>query len=99
MLDIGYSKLMKFALPIMLSGFIQSIISITDAAFLSRYSTLAYNASGIAGLWYITLFMVLIGLSDGAQIGMAQKIGEDDKTGFAAFFQSNIIILFLVLAC
>ncbi|MFM2041383.1 MAG: hypothetical protein RLZZ493_1972 [Bacteroidota bacterium] len=94
MLDIGYSKLMKFALPIMLSGFIQSIISITDAAFLSRYSALAYNASGSAGLWYITLFMVLIGLSDGAQIGMAQKIGEEDKEGFAAFFQSNIIILF-----
>jgi putative MATE family efflux protein len=95
MVEIGYGKLIRFALPIMLSGFIQSIISITDAAFLSRYSTLAYNASGSAGLWYITLFMVLIGLSDGAQIGMAQKVGEGDKNGFTAFFQSNFVILLL----
>jgi MATE family multidrug resistance protein len=99
MVEIGYGKLIRFALPIMLSGFIQSIISITDAAFLSRYSTLAYNASGSAGLWYITLFMVLIGLSDGAQIGMAQKVGEGDKNGFAAFFQSNFVILILAASC
>lgn len=98
MLGIGYGNLIKFALPIMLSGFIQSIISITDAAFLSRYSSLAYNASGSAGLWYITLFMVLIGLSDGAQIGMAQKIGEKNQKGFVAFFQSNFVIL-LCAAC
>lgn len=99
MVGIGYGKLIKFALPIMLSGFIQSIISITDAAFLSRYSTLAYNASGSAGLWYITLFMVLIGLSDGAQIGMAQKVGEKDKEGFTAFFQSNFVILLIAACC
>jgi len=99
MVGIGYGKLIKFALPIMLSGFIQSIISITDASFLSRYSTLAYNASGSAGLWYITLFMVLIGLSDGAQIGMAQKVGEKDKEGFTAFFQSNFVILLIAACC
>lgn len=77
----------------MLSGFIQSVISITDAAFLSRYSELAYNASGSAGLWYITLFMIFIGLTDGAQIAMAQKIGENDKLGLVSIFQSNLLIL------
>lgn len=81
------------ALPMMLSGFIQSIISITDAAFLSRYSTLAYDASGSAGLWYITFYMVFTGLGDGAQIAMAQKVGEKNTKGFAAVFQSNFVIL------
>ncbi len=81
------------ALPMMLSGFIQSIISITDAAFLSRYSTLAYDASGSAGLWYITFYMVFTGLGDGAQIAMAQKVGEKNTKGFAAVFQSNFAIL------
>lgn len=93
MLDIRYSNILKVALPMMLSGFIQSVISITDAAFLSRYSTLAYDAAGSAGLWYITLHMVLIGLSDGSQIRMAQKVGEKDQNGFKAVFQSNIFIL------
>jgi putative MATE family efflux protein len=78
----------------MLSGFIQSVIAITDAAFLSRYSKLAYDASGSAGLWYITMYMVFIGLGDGAQIAMAQKVGEKNQKGFAAVFQSNFIILF-----
>ena len=93
MLDIQYKSILRVALPMMLSGFIQSIIAITDAAFLSRYSTLAYDASGSAGLWYITLYMVFIGLGDGAQIAMAQKVGEKNSKGFVAVFQSNFVIL------
>lgn len=93
LLDIRYKTILRVALPMMLSGFIQSVISITDAAFLSRYSELAYNASGSAGLWYITLFMIFVGLTDGAQIEMAQKIGEKDDKGVAAIFQSNLFIL------
>ncbi len=93
MLDIRYKSILKVALPMMLSGFIQSVISITDAAFLSRFSKLAYDASGSAGLWYITMYMVFIGLGDGAQIAMAQKVGEKNTRGFAAVFQSNFIIL------
>ncbi len=93
MLDIQYKTILRMALPMMLSGFIQSIISITDAAFLSRYSTLAYDASGSAGLWYITFYMVFTGLGDGAQIAMAQKVGEKSSKGFAAVFQSNFVVL------
>lgn len=95
MLDIRYSSILRVALPMMLSGFIQSIISITDAAFLGHYSTLAYDASGSAGLWYITLYMVFIGLSDGAQIVMAQRIGENKPEGVAGAFQSNFVLLLL----
>lgn len=95
MLDIRYSSILRVALPLMLSGFIQSIISITDAAFLGHYSTLAYDASGSAGLWYITLYMVFIGLSDGAQIVMAQRIGEDKPAGVSGAFQSNFVLLLI----
>ena len=95
MLDIRYSSILRVALPMMLSGFIQSIISITDAAFLGHYSTLAYDASGSAGLWYITLYMVFIGLSDGAQIIMAQRIGENKPAGVAGAFQSNFVLLLI----
>lgn len=98
MLDIRYTSILRVALPMMLSGFIQSIISITDAAFLGHYSSVAYDASGSAGLWYITLTMVFIGLSDGAQIVMAQRIGEKHPTGVAIAFQSNLVLLFLAAA-
>ncbi|HLP54327.1 MAG TPA: MATE family efflux transporter [Fluviicola sp.] len=93
MLEIRYSSILRVALPMMLSGFIQSIISISDAAFLGHYSTLAYDASGSAGLWYITLHMVFVGLSDGSQIVMAQNIGKKNSTGVASAFQSNFVLL------
>jgi len=93
MLDIGYKNILKVALPMMLSGFIQSIINITDAAFLGHYSQLAFNAAGGAGMWYITLYMLFVGLNDGSQILMAQKIGEQNNSGVAKVFHNNIVLL------
>ena len=63
-------------MPLMVSGFIQSIVLLTDSAFLSRYSTLAFDAVGNAGLLFITCFMILVGLGDGTQIILARRIGE-----------------------
>ncbi len=102
MLEISYRKILIVALPLMLSGFIQSIISITDAAFLGHYSDLAFEASGSAGLWYITLHMVFLGISDGSQIAMATAIGEQNPQRFARYFQSNFSWLFIaaiLLSC
>lgn len=93
MLDYSYKGILKVALPIMLSGFIQSVISITDAAFLGHFSRDAYDAASTGGLWHITLSMILIGWSDGAQIKMAQYIGENRLDKFKASFISNILIL------
>lgn len=95
MLPYTYGRILLVALPMMLSGFIQSIISITDAAFLGHYDKLAFDAAGSAGLWYITLHMVFIGLSDGAQIRMANHIGDNDNRGFTAVFHTNFLLLFI----
>jgi putative MATE family efflux protein len=93
MLDYSYKGILKVALPIMLSGFIQSVISITDAAFLGHFSRDAYDAASTGGLWHITLSMILIGWNDGAQIKMAQYIGENRLDKFKASFIANILIL------
>jgi len=49
MLDFRYKTLLGVALPMMVSGFIQSIVLITDASFISRYSTEAFDALGNGG--------------------------------------------------
>tara|TARA_B100000508_G_scaffold118450_1_gene98610 strand:+ start:124761 stop:126011 length:1251 start_codon:yes stop_codon:yes gene_type:complete len=67
---------------------------ITDAAFLSRYSTTSFDASGNAGLIYVTLFMGLTGLGDGGQIVMARRIGQQKIKQINGYFQSNLITLF-----
>ena len=77
MLDYRYKTILSVALPLMASTFIQSVVLITDSAFLARWDTLAFDASGNAGLIYITLYMCLVGFSDGSQILQSQKIGAE----------------------
>lgn len=94
MLELKYSTILRVAVPLMFSSFVQSIVLLTDTAFLSRYSTLAFDANGNAGLIYITFFMAMFGMSDGSQILIARRVGEQRFSEIGSIFQSNIFILF-----
>ncbi|MDG1148539.1 MAG: MATE family efflux transporter, partial [Crocinitomicaceae bacterium] len=90
MLDLKYRSILGMALPLMASTLIQSIVLITDSSFLSRYDTIAFDAVGNGGLIYITCFMALVGLSDGAQILMARRIGENKENRLARIFGTTL---------
>jgi multidrug resistance protein, MATE family len=96
MLDLKYSTILKVALPMMVSGFIQSIVLITDASFISRYSTLAFDAVGNGGLLYVTMYMTLVGMGDGSQIIMARRIGEARNNAIGRVFGTSIFTQFLL---
>jgi len=84
----------------MASTFIQSVVLITDSSFLSRYDTIAFDAVGNGGLIYITLFMTLVGMSDGAQILMARRIGQEKESMLSQIFGSvlfNNLLISIVL--
>jgi MATE family multidrug resistance protein len=98
-LDLKYKTILSVAVPLMVSSFIQSIVLITDAAFLSRYSTLAFDAVGNAGLIYITVFMALAGMGDGAQILIARRIGQENTNAIGRIFGSSIVSNFMIAAC
>ena len=74
MLDLRYKTIFMVALPLMGASFIQSLVLITDAAFLSRHSTVAFDASGNAGLIYITLPYLL----HYKELGMDLKLFKRD---------------------
>lgn len=95
MLDLKYKTILGVALPLMVSSFIQSIVLLTNAGFLSRYSTHAFDASGNAGLLYVTMFAALMGMSDGSQILIARRIGEDKKDAVGRIFGTSVFTLFL----
>ena len=97
MLSLSYRTILSVALPLMGSSFIQSIVLLTDSAFLSRYSTHAFDAAGNAGLIYITVFMAVIGFSDGAQILFARRIGQERHEALGRIFGTSIITIFLVV--
>lgn len=83
------------AIPLMASSFIQSIVMITDSAFLSRYNTIDFDAAGNAGLLYITLYVILMGMSDGTQILMARRIGEERSRELPQLFGSALFLNFI----
>ena len=94
-LDHKYSSLLRVSMPLMVSGFIQSIVLLTDSAFLSRYDTLSFDAVGNAGLLFITCFMIMVGLGDGTQIILARRIGEKKQEQLAGVFSTALIIQFV----
>lgn len=77
----------------MLGTFVQSLVMITDSAFLSRYSTLSFDASGNAGLIYVTLFVGLTGIADSSLIVMARRIGQNIRAAINPVLQSAAIII------
>lgn len=93
MLDLSYKKILSVALPLMGSSFIQSIVFLTDTSFLTRYDVDSFDASGNAGLIYITVFMALIGFSDGAQIIFARRIGQERFDTLGRIFGSSVLTM------
>lgn len=93
MLNLNYKTILKVALPLMASSFIQSIVLLTDAAFISRYdkTSLSFDVVGNGGLIYITMFMALVGLSDGSQIIIARRIGQNNTNAIGRIFGTSII--------
>lgn len=96
MLDLRYRTILAVAVPLMVSSFIQSIVLLTDAAFLSRFSTLAFDANGNAGLLYVTAFVCLVGMSEGSQILIARRIGENRIERVGRIFGTSLSTLLLL---
>jgi putative MATE family efflux protein len=96
MLDLRYKTILGVALPMMVSGFIQSIVMITDSSLISRFSTEAFVAVGNGGLLYVTMYMCLIGMADGAQIIIARRIGQERQSEIGRIFGTTVITHFLL---
>jgi putative MATE family efflux protein len=74
--DPAYKHIWSISYPIILGGVAQTIINITDSAFLGRISEVALGASAIAGLLYVTFMMLGYGFGVGVQIIIARLNGE-----------------------
>ena len=72
----SHREIFKIAFPILVSLLMEQMIGMTDTAFLGRVGEVELGASAIAGIYYLSLFMVGFGFSVGAQILMARRNGE-----------------------
>lgn len=77
----------------MMSILIEQLINITDAIFLGHIGEIELGASALAGIWYLAIYMLGLGFSQGLQVVIARRNGEKHysetgKTFFQGLFSS-----------
>lgn len=86
------SKLLKVALPVMGTQFMQMTYNLADMFWLGRVSSNAVAASGTAGmyLWMGMAFLMLGRM--GAEIGVSQNLGRGDADSAKAYAHTSIVL-------
>lgn len=95
-------NIIKLALPISIAIFIPQINNLTNTLFLGYYEPAnslfsmkdLLAASGIAGIYYLTLVMVGYGVSSGLLMLMSRMAGENDKKNLGQFLSNGLFIAF-----
>ena len=64
------------ALPIIFGNLAQTLIALTDTAFLGRVSAVALGASMMAGIYYYIYSTLAWGFAIGIQFIVARRLGE-----------------------
>jgi putative MATE family efflux protein len=94
--SIDYSRIWSISYPIILGSIAQTIINVTDTAFLGRVGEVALGASAIGGIFYLAIIMLGFGVGVGAQIIIARRYGEGKQDKIGTTFEHALIVLILM---
>ena len=84
------------ALPIIFGNLAQTLIALTDTAFLGRVSAVALGASMMAGIYYYIYSTLAWGFAIGIQIIVARRLGEGRLDRIGVIFEHGLFfVLFL----
>ncbi|MBN2237486.1 MAG: MATE family efflux transporter, partial [Bacteroidales bacterium] len=92
----SYRKIWDVSYPIILSLLAQNLINVIDTAFLGRVGEVELGASAIAGLFYISVFMLGFGFSTGTQIMIARRNGEKKYAQVGSIFDQSAYFFLLL---
>lgn len=82
--------------PIFLTLFAQNLINVINTAFLGRVGEVELGASAIGGVFYLAIFMVGFGFSQGAQILIGRRNGEKNFAQIGPIFNNALIFNILL---
>ena len=71
-----YREIWHIAYPILISLVMQTIINITDTAYMGRVGEVELGATALASVYYMAIFMAVFGFSIGAQVLIGRRNGE-----------------------
>lgn len=87
------------AYPIIFGNLAQTLITLTDTAFLGRVSSIALGASMMAGIYYYVFSTLAWGFAMGIQIIVARRLGEGRLERIGVIFEHGLVfVLFLSTA-
>ncbi len=89
----SYRQIWSVAFPILVSVLMEQLIGMTDTAFLGRVGEVELGASALGGILYISVFMLGMGFSVGAQVLMARRNGEGNYAQIGNIFYHSVAFL------
>lgn len=96
MRHFNYKALWNIAYPIMLGNLAQTLIAMTDTAFLGRLSSIALGASMVAGVYYFVFSTIAWGFGTGVQIMVARRLGEKRYKRIGVIFEHGLLTVALL---
>lgn len=81
------------AYPIILGNLAQTLITLTDTAFLGRVSAIALGASMMAGIYYYVYSTLAWGFAMGIQIIVARRLGEKRLERIGVVFEHGLVFV------
>lgn len=92
----SYRDIWIIAFPILLSSLVEQLIGMTDTAFLGRVGEIELGASALGGIFFISVFMLILGFCSGAQILMGRRNGEGNYQDIGTVFYHSLGFLTLL---
>ena len=97
-MKVGKSSISKktiwlIAYPIIFGNLAQTLITLTDTAFLGRVSGIALAASMMAGIYYYVYSTLAWGFSMGIQIIVARRLGENRLERIGVIFEHGLVFV------
>lgn len=86
----SYRNIWKIAFPVLLSALVEQLVGMTDTAFLGRVGEIELGASALGGIFFIVVFMLIMGFCTGAQILMGRRNGEQRYEDIGVVFYHSL---------
>lgn len=93
--QISYRNIIKVSVPIMVGGLSNTIVNLTDTAFLARVGETELGGAGNAGLLFFLLIIIGMGFATGTQILLARRNGERNYEAIGSLVQHSASFLLL----
>lgn len=93
-----YSDIWHIAYPILISLVMQTLINITDTAYMGRVGEIELGATALVSVYYLTIYMAIFGFSVGAQIFIGRRNGEGNYAKIGDIVIQGILFLLGIAA-